>query len=91
MWNYLPYDVRHITNYSFFISGFKHLMFEKINTSFVSRDCCSCFFLNVCVVIHHNHIINGWWELKYILGGNYKQMRSNGACLASHIYIFIFQ
>ena len=31
-------------------------------------------FLNVCVVIAgcHNHIIiEGWWKLKHMLGGNY--------------------
>ena len=44
MWNSLPSNVRHITNHSSFISSLKHLMFEKMNTSFVSSDCCSCFF-----------------------------------------------
>ena len=44
MWNYLPSNVRHITNYSSFISNLKDLMFEKMNTRFVSSDCCSCFF-----------------------------------------------
>ena len=48
MWNSLPSNVRHITNYSSFISSLKHLMFEKMNTSFVSSDCCSWFFKCVC-------------------------------------------
>ena len=71
MWNSLPSNARHITNYSAFISSLKHLMFEKINTSFVSSDCWSWFFSNVCVVIAgcHNHlIIKGWWKLKKYVG-----------------------
>ena len=48
MWNSLPSNVRHITNYSSFISSLKHLMFEKMNTSFVSSDCCSWFFKCMC-------------------------------------------
>ena len=48
MWNSLPSNVRHITNYFSFISSLKHLMFEKINTSFVSSDCCSWFFKCMC-------------------------------------------
>ena len=45
VWNSLPSNVRHITNYPFFISSLKRLLFEKMNTSFVSSDCFSCFFL----------------------------------------------
>ena len=48
MWNSLPSNVRHITNYSSFISSLKHLMFGKMNTSFVSSDCSSCFFKCMC-------------------------------------------
>ena len=44
MWNFSPSNVRHITNYSSFISSLKRLMFEKMNTSFVSSDCFSWFF-----------------------------------------------
>ena len=46
MWSSLPSNVRHITSYSSFISSLKHLMFEKMNTSFVSNDC--CFFKCMC-------------------------------------------
>ena len=48
MWYSLSSNVRHITNYSSFISSLKHLMFEKMNTSFVSSDCCSWFFKYMC-------------------------------------------
>ena len=48
MWNSSPSDVRHITNYSSFISSLKHLMFDEMNTSFVSSDCCSWFFKCMC-------------------------------------------
>ena len=48
MWNFLPYNVRNITNYSFFISSLKHIMVEKKNTSFVSSDCWSSFFKCMC-------------------------------------------
>ena len=48
MWNSLPSNVRHITNYSSFISSLKYLIFEKINTSFVSSDCCSWYFKCMC-------------------------------------------
>ena len=44
MWNSLPSNVRHITNYSSFISSLKHLM----NSSFDSSDCCSWFFKCMC-------------------------------------------
>ena len=56
-------------------------MFEKINTSFVSSDCCSCF-LNVCVVIAgcHNHIIKGWWKSYWEL--------LNPVQLLSQVYIY---
>ena len=48
MWNYLPSNVRHITNYSSFISSLKRFMFEKMHTGFVSSDCCSWFFKCLC-------------------------------------------
>ena len=70
MWNSLPSNVRHITNYSSFISSLKHLMFEK-KILVLSVVIAVYGFLNVCVVIAvcHNHIImKGWWKLKNMLG-----------------------
>ena len=50
-----------------FYIPFKSLMFEKMNTIFVSKDYCSWFF-SVCVVIaaYHDHIIMSWWKLKHV-------------------------
>ena len=74
MWKSLSSNIRYITNYSSFLSSLKRLMFEKMNTSFVSSDCC-CSRLNTCAVIaaYHNHSIKGWCKSKHMLGGNYWQ------------------
>ena len=48
MCNSLPSNVRHISNYCSFIYSLKRVMFEKMNTSFVSSDCCSWFFKCLC-------------------------------------------
>ena len=60
MWNSLPSNVRHITKYSSFISSLKHkhVMFEKMNTSFVSSDCCSWFFKCMCCNCQVSRIIS---------------------------------
>ena len=45
VWNSLPSNVRHITNYSSFISSLKRLKFEKMNTSF------KCLYCNHIIII----------------------------------------
>ena len=75
MWNFLPSNIHHITNYSSFISSLRHLMFEKKGILVLSVVTDVHGFLNVCVVTAgcHNHIIKGWWKFKNMLGGSYLQ------------------